>query len=135
MSLRFFSSETCNISNYISFSKQTILGFSFCNLHYHSLILALFASFSSPIGGVFAAGFKRAIKIKEFSNIIPGHGGFTDRMDCQFLMGFFTYLWVYSFTAFDEESKIKFLIKLIGQLSDANIILVKEYLENVLSYS
>jgi CDP-diglyceride synthetase len=35
------------------------------------------------IGGFFASGFKRAFKIKDFGDTIPGHGGFTDRMDCQ----------------------------------------------------
>ncbi|KAL6999205.1 phosphatidate cytidylyltransferase [Sarracenia purpurea var. burkii] len=39
----------------------------------------------SPFGGFFASGFKRAFKIKDFGNSISGHGGFTDRMDCQVL--------------------------------------------------
>lgn len=34
-------------------------------------------------GGFFASGFKRAFKIKDFGDSIPGHGGLTDRMDCQ----------------------------------------------------
>lgn len=52
----------------------------------HSMILSMFASLISPFGGFFASGFKRAIKIKDFADIIPGHGGITDRMDCQILM-------------------------------------------------
>jgi phosphatidate cytidylyltransferase len=114
-------------------TKFVFFGLETTNLHYHSLILALFASFISPLGGFFASGFKRAIKIKDFSNLIPGHGGITDRMDCQTLMGFFTYLWIYSFTAFDEESKIKFIIKLITKLSFGDQVLIKEYLENVVT--
>jgi hypothetical protein len=43
----------------------------------------LFASIIAPFGGFFASGFKRAFKIKDFSDSIPGHGGITDKMDCQ----------------------------------------------------
>jgi len=48
--------------------------------------MGLFASLLAPLGGFFASGFKRAIKIKDFGTTIPGHGGLTDRMDCQMLM-------------------------------------------------
>ncbi|KAF8893783.1 cytidylyltransferase family-domain-containing protein [Infundibulicybe gibba] len=47
----------------------------------------------APFGGFFASGFKRAFNIKDFGHSIPGHGGMTDRMDCQFLMGVFTYVY------------------------------------------
>lgn len=49
----------------------------------HSLVLAIFASLVAPFGGFFASGFKRAYDIKDFGDSIPGHGGLTDRMDCQ----------------------------------------------------
>lgn len=49
-------------------------------------VIALFASLVAPFGGFFASGFKRALKIKDFADVIPGHGGVTDRMDCQILM-------------------------------------------------
>ena len=48
----------------------------------HSFVIALFACTLGPFGGFFASGFKRAFKIKDFGNSIPGHGGLTDRFDC-----------------------------------------------------
>ncbi|SGY69985.1 BQ5605_C004g03087 [Microbotryum silenes-dioicae] len=61
---------------------------------FHLVVLAIFASLVAPFGGFFASGFKRAFNIKDFGDSIPGHGGMTDRMDCQFLMGWFTYVLV-----------------------------------------
>lgn len=49
------------------------------------MIFSLFTSLVAPFGGFFASGFKRGIKIKDFGDTIPGHGGITDRMDCQIL--------------------------------------------------
>ncbi|KAH7926718.1 phosphatidate cytidylyltransferase [Leucogyrophana mollusca] len=60
---------------------------------FHLLVFAIFASLVAPFGGFFASGFKRAFNIKDFGHSIPGHGGMTDRMDCQFLMGVFTYVY------------------------------------------
>lgn len=42
----------------------------------------VFGSLVSPFAGFFASGMKRAYKIKDFANTLPGHGGFTDRFDC-----------------------------------------------------
>jgi phosphatidate cytidylyltransferase len=88
---------------------QTI---SYAPYQVHLLLLAFFASLVAPFGGFFASGFKRAFDIKDFGDSIPGHGGMTDRMDCQyvffsrcisatrplivlhrFLMGVFTYVY------------------------------------------
>ncbi|KAI8049666.1 phosphatidate cytidylyltransferase [Syncephalis plumigaleata] len=66
-------------------------------IHWHVLLLSCFASFVAPFGGFFASGLKRAVKIKDFGDSIPGHGGLTDRMDCQFLMGSFAHIYFQSF--------------------------------------
>ena len=66
-------------------------------LQWHALAMALFSSLIAPFGGFFASGFKRAFKIKDFGDSIPGHGGITDRFDCQFLMGLFAYIYHTSF--------------------------------------
>ncbi|KAI8924345.1 phosphatidate cytidylyltransferase [Entophlyctis helioformis] len=66
-------------------------------LQFHALVLAAFASLIAPFGGFFASGVKRAFKIKDFGDSIPGHGGLTDRMDCQFIMGVFSFIYIQSF--------------------------------------
>ena len=63
----------------------------------HIVNLATFASLIAPFGGFFASGLKRAFQIKDFGDSIPGHGGLTDRMDCQFMMGFFSHLYFEAF--------------------------------------
>ncbi|KAJ7783220.1 cytidylyltransferase family-domain-containing protein [Mycena metata] len=77
---------------------STLLGRSVTTIPYapyqfHLLCLSAFASLVAPFGGFFASGFKRAFNIKDFGHSIPGHGGMTDRMDCQFLMGVFVYVY------------------------------------------
>jgi len=72
---------------------------TFKPIHLHVLVLGTFASLIAPFGGFFASGLKRTFKIKDFGDSIPGHGGMTDRMDCQFIMGFFTFMYYQSFVA------------------------------------
>ncbi|PFH51511.1 hypothetical protein AMATHDRAFT_142394 [Amanita thiersii Skay4041] len=78
------------------FSKllgHPITTISYAPYQLHLLFMSCFASLVAPFGGFFASGFKRAFNIKDFGHSIPGHGGMTDRMDCQFLMGVFTYVY------------------------------------------
>jgi len=70
----------------------------------HTFFWATFASLIAPFGGFFASGLKRSFKIKDFGDSIPGHGGMTDRMDCQFIMGFFAYVYYHTFIAFSTTS-------------------------------
>lgn len=72
---------------------------TFAPIQLHALNLATFASLIAPFGGFFASGLKRTFKIKDFGDSIPGHGGITDRMDCQFIMGFFAYMYYHTFIA------------------------------------
>ncbi len=63
----------------------------------HGMCLAVFASCIAPFGGFFASAIKRAFGIKDFGVLFPGHGGFTDRLDCQFIMGFCTNIHYHTF--------------------------------------
>ncbi|KAE9556053.1 hypothetical protein FO519_000687 [Halicephalobus sp. NKZ332] len=72
----------------------------------HSIVLSLFASIIGPFGGFFASGFKRAFKIKDFGDIIPGHGGLVDRFDCQLLMGSFVNIYIQTFIRMPNWNKI-----------------------------
>jgi len=62
---------------------------------FHGMVFALFASLVAPFGGFLASGIKRACGIKDFGDLIPGHGGVVDRCDCQFLMATFTYFYLF----------------------------------------
>ena len=89
----------------------------------HSIVMAIFASVVAPFGGFFASGFKRAFKIKDFGESIPGHGGFTDRMDCQIVMGSFAYIYCWHLLRLSDqtelvpEATLQYLLKRSLQLS------------------
>ncbi|KAK4275398.1 hypothetical protein QN277_018488 [Acacia crassicarpa] len=86
-------------------------------VQWHALCLGLFASIIAPFGGFFASGFKRAFKIKDFGDSIPGHGGFTDRMDCQMVMAVFVYIYHQSFIVTEDYSVDMFLDQITRNLS------------------
>uniref|UniRef100_A0A0E0EWL9 Phosphatidate cytidylyltransferase n=1 Tax=Oryza meridionalis TaxID=40149 RepID=A0A0E0EWL9_9ORYZ len=73
-----FTPESYDLPGWIPWREVAIMP-----IQWHALALGLFASIIAPFGGFFASGFKRAFKFKDFGDSIPGHGGFTDRMDCQ----------------------------------------------------
>ena len=61
-----------------------------------------FASLISPFAGFWASGFKRANNIKDFGSSLPGHGGFTDRLDCMSLIQVFNFILLTSFAFKDD---------------------------------
>ncbi|KAF3603176.1 hypothetical protein F2Q69_00033709 [Brassica cretica] len=83
----------------------------------YALCLGLFASIIAPFGGFFASGFKRAFKVKDFGDSIPGHGGITDRMDCQMVMAVFAYIYHQSFVVPQSLSVDKLLDQIITSLT------------------
>lgn len=56
-------------------------------------IIILFLSLVGQFGDLFFSAIKRTYKVKDFSNIMPGHGGVLDRLDSIiFVMLAFTFL-------------------------------------------
>ncbi|KAI0131874.1 phosphatidate cytidylyltransferase [Xylariales sp. AK1849] len=103
-------------------------------MQFHAIVIATFASLIAPFGGFFASGLKRTFKIKDFGHSIPGHGGMTDRMDCQFIMGCFAYMYYHTFIALNKVQYGNVLELAITGLSvEEQIELVRgmgQYLEN-----
>jgi len=99
----------------------------------HGLVFALFASLIAPFGGFFASGIKRAYKVKDFDSLFPGHGGVTDRLDCQFIMGFFAYVYHITFINFSflDAQQIKVNI---DQMSEADKIDILQHLNSTLGH-
>ena len=46
-----------------------------------SLVIGLLGSVAAEAGDLFASSIKRVMKIKDYSSLIPGHGGILDRFD------------------------------------------------------
>ena len=78
-------------------ARLAALTFTARPMQLHAVALAAFASLLAPFGGFFASGLKRAFKVKDFGHSIPGHGGMTDRMDCQIVMAVFSSLYLHAF--------------------------------------
>jgi hypothetical protein len=69
---------------------------------------------------------ERTFNIKDFGDSIPGHGGMTDRMDCQFIMGFFAFMYYQSFIAVYKASPGSVLETAItGLTPEEQVALVK----------
>ena len=60
----------------------------------HCLIMGLFGSAFSQCGDLIASMFKRKVGIKDYSNLIPGHGGVLDRFDSVLLSAPFVYYYI-----------------------------------------
>lgn len=62
---------------------------------YVVLAASVAGSVISQFGDLFASVFKRKLGIKDYGNLIPGHGGMLDRMDSIIFTTPFTYLFLW----------------------------------------
>jgi len=108
----------------IKFTSVTILP-----IILHSVVLSIFASLIGPFGGFFASGLKRAFKIKDFGDTIPGHGGVTDRFDCQLLMAAFSYIYFITFIKTPETTVTFIMDKIINMDPEQRVILYNQFKE------
>lgn len=100
-------------------------------MQFHSIALALFASAIAPFGGFFASGFKRGFKIKDFGHSIPGHGGMTDRMDCQVVMAAFSYIYYHTFVS-RTSGNVGAVLAAAMKLTTTDQLQLLEHLANAL---
>lgn len=125
---------------------------SYVPFQLHAVVMAGFASLFAPFGGFFASGFKRAFNIKDFGrslssftncqsklpgltvspvvclcagHSIPGHGGMTDRMDCQFLMGLFAYVYYSSLIRVNTATPASVLQTIAAMTVDQQVEVVR----------
>ena len=83
--VQFFGYYTKSLS--ISLAYETVLNFNFL----------LICTLVVILGDMLFSYFKRRCDVKDFSNFLPGHGGFLDRIDGLILLTIFIYitkLWI-----------------------------------------
>lgn len=85
-------------------------------IYIHAFVFTIFSSFIAPFGGFFASGMKRAHGLKDFDSIFPGHGGMTDRMDCQLIMALFVYSYFQTFIGTGYVA-VSTILRAISQLT------------------
>ncbi len=79
-----YSVNICGLSMLTDKWSTTIVNF---------VMLGLFGSVFDQIGDLFASFIKRRSGIKDFSKILPGHGGILDRVDGMMFCGVFFYMY------------------------------------------
>ena len=64
---------------------------------YHAFVLGFLFGIASQLGDLTESAIKREIGIKDFGNIMPGHGGFLDRIDSMLFTAPLAYYYIIIF--------------------------------------
>ena len=59
-----------------------------------NIIIGLLGGFAGQMGDLFASLVKRHCKLKDYSNLFPGHGGMLDRLDSVLFMAVLMYCYL-----------------------------------------
>lgn len=71
------------------------------DMGYIIIPFAIIGSIVSQIGDIFASAFKRQMQIKDYGNLIPGHGGILDRADSIIFTASYVYITAMLFDNFN----------------------------------
>ncbi len=88
--LLYFISQT-GIGAFLGMGNFDGLNLTFTCIHF--LCMGLVCSIATQLGDLFASFIKRMVGIKDYSNLLPGHGGFMDRIDGLIVSGTVIYLY------------------------------------------
>ena len=81
-----------------SFIVMSLVFYITKNFNLNIFFISIIISFSCQLGDLFFSYLKRKAKIKDYSNLLPGHGGVIDRLDGIFLgvpIGLMAFLFLY----------------------------------------
>ncbi len=79
----------------VSIVLSGVFALIFCEEYLiHALIIGLICGVVSQLGDLTASAFKRKMGIKDYSNLIPGHGGIMDRFDSVIMVAPFIFYYI-----------------------------------------
>jgi len=92
----------------------------------------MFAAIIAPFGGFFASGLKRGLKIKDFADSIPGHGGFADRFDCHIVISFMVYFYLTQYV-YKNQYGVERIFDYVHKLEEKDKFKIYQYLNEQFS--